>query len=702
MNSARQILVTSALPYANGELHLGHILEVIQADIWVRHMKQQGHQVHYVCGEDAHGASVMIRAEQEQLSPQALAKQMQQKHADIIARFDVQQDFFHTTDSQENQELAESIFKHLEAAGAIITKTKHQLFDPEKQLFLADRFVKGTCPKCKATDQYGDNCEVCGATYEPRELIEPRSVFTGATPELKAVEQLYFDLPQYQEFLSQWLDSGSLQASVANKLREWVDQGLQPWDISRESPYFGFEIPGNPGKYFYVWLDAPIGYMASFKAFCKSPAGQDLDFNAYWQANSQTELYHFIGKDIVNFHGLFWPAMLHTAKLRLPTQIFVHGFVMINGEKMSKSRGTFIQAQTYLEHFEADALRYYYAAKLTSKVDDIDLNLKDFAQKVNTDLVGKVVNIASRCAKFIATQFNSTLSTELTSEHQSTYDQAVEQMSNIAQAFEARETAQAVQLILKIADETNRLIDEAKPWVTAKDPAQQTQTHQTASFGVNMFRLIMTCLAPVVPQLAHKAQAYLQLDQLDWQAAQSILSHHQVAQFKPMAQRLDAQAVEQLLGQNKPPKTSQPKKPSSTTKDTPMTEQVATTAQAQTNDSEAKSTSKPEITIDDFMKLDLRLVEIETAEPVEKSDKLLRLVVKIGNNETRQIFAGMKEAYTNPADLVGKKVVALVNLKPRKMRFGVSEGMILGAGPGGSDVFMLTAHEGAATGMNIS
>lgn len=690
--SSRKILVTAALPYANGALHLGHMLEHIQTDIWVRFLKSQGHQVSFVCGEDAHGASVMLKAEANGIAPEVLVEQMKKSHQKDLEDFSIEQDLFYSTHSEENRARAESIFKALEAKGTILKKNKRQLFDPVKSMFLADRFVKGGCPKCHKPDQYGDNCEACGATYEPSDLIDPKSTFSGATPEWRDAEQLYFDLPQFQDFLKSWLDSGSLQSSVANKLSEWVNQGLMPWDISRESPYFGFEIPGYPGKYFYVWLDAPIGYMASFEALCKASqqTDQPLKFDDYWQKDSTAELYHFIGKDIINFHGLFWPAMLETAGYRLPTKLFTHGFVTVNGEKMSKSRGTFITARSFLDHIDPELLRYYYASKLGNSVDDIDLNLEDFVQKVNTDLVGKIVNIASRCAKFINKDFDSTLSAQLSEEHQTAYQAALEQVPLIAAAFESLEFAKAVQMTLKIADEANRLIDEAKPWVTIKDPALHKETQAACTMGLVFFRLVMTCLTPVLPSLSKATCDFLNLDRLDWQALALPLQQHQINQFKPLMKRLDPKKILQLTkGSTSMNDSQEPKAP--TSKPAPE--------QAKADDA---SNGKAEIKIDDFIKLDLRIVEVKSAESVEGADKLIKVIVDIGNDETRQIFAGMKEAYPEPGQLVGRKVLALVNLKPRKMRFGISEGMILGAGPGGEDIFLLTPDTGATTGMIVS
>lgn len=713
----RKILVTSALPYANAPLHLGYILEAIQTDVWVRHQKAQGHNVNYVCGDDAHGASIMLKAAEQGVSEEEHCAAIYQSHKQDLDDFLIDIDHYHSTHSEENRIKAESIFKSLEAKGLIIKKEKQQLFDPQKKMFLADRFVKGECPSCGARDQYGDNCEVCSSTYEPTDLINPTSAFTGATPELRTVEQLYFDLPSQSEFLGQWLASDALPKPVANKLREWLDAGLKPWDISREAPYFGFEIPGYPGKYFYVWLDAPIGYMASFQALCDSPLGQarGLNFDEYWDENSNTELHHFIGKDIINFHGLFWPAMLKNAGYRLPTSIQVHGYVTLNGEKMSKSRGTFVTARQYLDHFDPDLLRYYYATKLSPTIDDLDLNLNDFAIKINADLVGKVVNIASRCAKFINKFFDSSLCV-LNEESQAAYNQALSTLPDIYTAMDKHELGKACRLIMQVADEANRIIDERKPWVTIKDETQKAYTHDTCSLGVYLFKVVMTCLAPITPQLAARSAEFFQVEALTpTQLTTPIDQPLPVATFTPLLKRVDIKTIEkhfitpQSEGTKSDQKPNSPKKQSAKKqKDSTMTEQQATQTATDTDNTTAELSKddnpghlKPEIKIDDFVKLDLRVVTIVNAEAVEGSDKMVKTTVDIGHNVTRTIFAGMKTAY-EPEAMIGRKVLALVNLKPRKMRFGTSEGMILGAGPGEKEIFLMSPDEGAVTGMSVS
>jgi len=688
----REILVTSALPYANGDLHLGYILEAIMTDVWVRFQRSQGHSVSYVCGDDAHGTGVMLKAAEQGISEEDFCAPIYQRHKQDLADFAISLDYYHTTHSPENEKRAGDIFITLDNAGLILKQSKQQLFDTEKRMFLADRFVKGTCPKCQTADQYGDNCEVCGSTYEASELINPISQFSGATPELKTVEQLYYDLPSQHAFLEQWLESDVLPRPVSNKLKEWFKDGLKPWDISREAPYFGFEIPGYPGKYFYVWMDAPIGYMASFEALCKQ--NPQLNFDHYWQADSTTELFHVIGKDIINFHGLFWPAILQNTGYRLPNKILVHGYVTINGEKMSKSRGTFITARQYLDHFDPDLIRYFLASKLSSNLDDVDLNLEEFAQKINADLVGKVVNIASRCAKFINKQFDNQLCT-LNETNQNHYQHTIEQLAQIPSLMEQFEFSKVSRLIMTAADDANKIIDELKPWVTIKDPEQHIFTHNTCSLGINLFRAIMTCLAPITPGLATRACAFLQQDELSHQLLQTPLEQHQVAQFQPLLKRLDLKKLQQHLLTHKDFKVQE----SNTVPTTKKT--VVESKTAEQNKAELEQAQvKPEITIEDFIGLDLRVVTIVDAQAVEGSDKMIKTTVDIGQNVTRTIFAGMKTAY-QPEDMIGRKVLALVNLKPRKMRFGTSEGMLLGAGPGDKDIFLLAPDAGATTGMGV-
>jgi methionyl-tRNA synthetase len=676
-SAPRNILVTSALPYANGPLHLGHLLEQVQTDIWVRFQKSRGNNCMYVCADDAHGTAIMLTAEKLGITPEQQIADMKASHEKDSAGFCIGFDNFYSTHSDENRAWSETIYQRLEANGHIAQREINQAFDPEKQLFLADRFIKGTCPRCKTEDQYGDNCEACGATYSPAELIDPVSAISGATPIEKSSDHYFFKLPEFEEMLKTWIDSGTLQPQVANKLREWTDGGLQEWDISRDAPYFGFEIPNAPGKYFYVWLDAPIGYLASFQNYCER---ENLEFDDYWKLDSEAELYHFIGKDIINFHGLFWPAILHSAQLRTPTAIYVHGFLTVNGTKMSKSRGTFINASTYLEHLEAEYLRYYFAAKLSATVDDIDLNLEDFVQRVNSDVVGKVVNIASRCAGFLRKGFDNKLTDscaepELVNEFIAAGDE-------IAELYEHREFNKAIRAIISLADRANQYIDEKKPWVLAKQENSESEVHAVCSVGINLFRVLLTYLKPVLPVMARKGEEFLN-SSLDWTALEAPLLGHQLSKFKPLMTRIEAKQVEAMIEASKEEQPHKNEKPSEPEKKV------------------AKSGGdKPEtIEFEDFAKIDLRIAEIIAADHVEGADKLLRLTLSLGDGE-RQVFAGIKAAY-RPEDLVGKLTVMVANLAARKMRFGLSEGMVLAAGPGGEDIFLLEPDKGASAGMQV-
>jgi len=542
---ARKILVTSALPYANSPLHLGHMLEQTQTDIWVRFQQSRGHHCRYVCADDAHGTAIMLSAEAAGRTPEAHIAAIQAHHERDSAGFLIQFDHYHSTHSEENRRWSETIFQRLEAGGHIHRREITQAFDPEKSLFLADRFIKGTCPKCRAPDQYGDNCEACGATYAPADLIDPVSALSGATPVNKASDHLFFKLGDFETLLTTWINSGQLQAPIANKLREWLDNGLQDWDISRDAPYFGFEIPGYPDKYFYVWLDAPIGYIASHEVLCQQEGD---DFDAYWLPGGDTELYHFIGKDIVNFHGLFWPAMLDSAGLRQPTAVYAHGFLTVNGVKMSKSRGTFILAETYLAHLDPEYLRYYFAAKLSSGVDDIDLNLDDFVQRVNADLIGKVVNIASRCAGFLRKKFDNKLSANCSEPE--LVQSFIDAGDSIAALYEAREFNRAMREVIGLADRANQYIDDKKPWVMAKDEAQASAVQEVCSVGINLFRVLATYLKPVLPNMAQKSEAFL-CTSLDWTALETPLVQHQLAPFEPLLQRVDGEVVAAMVDASK-------------------------------------------------------------------------------------------------------------------------------------------------------
>jgi len=669
----RKILVTSALPYANGPIHLGHLLEYIQTDIWVRFQKLRGEQCLYVCADDAHGTAIMLKAEEKGITPEQQIEQVKAEHERDFAAFQIRFDNYYSTHSPENKALSEMIFQRNKDAGYILEKTITQLYDPEKGMFLADRFVRGTCPKCKTADQYGDNCEACGATYSPSELIDPYSAVSGATPVEKETTQLFFDLPKFEPLLREWTRSGSLQEGVANKLQEWMED-LQPWDISREAPYFGFEIPGYPGKYFYVWMDAPVGYMASFQNLCER---EGIDFDDYWKADSDAELYHFIGKDIINFHGLFWPAMLDGAGLRKPTAIFSHGFVTVNGAKMSKSRGTFIMARTYLDHLDPEYLRYYFAAKLNSRVDDFDLNLEDFAQRVNTDLVGKVVNIASRTGNFVK-KFGGRLGGDL--DNPLLVREAQEAAGRIAGFYEQREFSKAMREIMSLADHANGYIADKAPWSLAKEDGKEQEVLAICTTALNVFRLLVLYLKPVLPGLAERAEAFLDIPPLTWADADALLIDHPINKFKPLLSRVDMADIEAMLADSR---------------DTNPAAAPAKEKAAEDADKEDDT-----ITIDDFLKVKLRAARIAKAAPVEGADKLLRLTLDVGELGERNVFAGIKSKY-RPEDLEGRMVVLVANLAPRKMKFGVSEGMVLAAGPGGDDIFLLSPDDGAEPGMEV-
>ena len=669
----RKILVTSALPYANGPIHLGHLLEYIQTDIWVRFQKLRGEQCLYVCADDAHGTAIMLKAEEKGITPEQQIEQVKAEHERDFAAFQIRFDNYYSTHSPENKALSEMIFQRNKDAGYILEKTITQLYDPEKGMFLADRFVRGTCPKCKTADQYGDNCEACGATYSPSELIDPYSAVSGATPVEKETTQLFFDLPKFEPLLREWTRSGSLQEGVANKLQEWMED-LQPWDISREAPYFGFEIPGYPGKYFYVWMDAPVGYMASFQNLCER---EGINFDDYWKADSDAELYHFIGKDIINFHGLFWPAMLDGAGLRKPTAIFSHGFVTVNGAKMSKSRGTFIMARTYLDHLDPEYLRYYFAAKLNSRVDDFDLNLEDFAQRVNTDLVGKVVNIASRTGNFVK-KFGGRLGDDL--DNPLLAREAQEAAGRIAAFYEQREFSKAMREIMSLADHANGYIADKAPWSLAKEDGKEQEVLAICTTALNVFRLLVLYLKPVLPGLAERSEAFLDIPPLTWADAGTLLLDHPINKFKPLLSRVDMAHIEAMLA------------------DSRDTNPAASAGEAAAQDTPEEEDDT--ITIDDFLKVKLRAARIAKAAPVEGADKLLQLTLDVGELGERNVFAGIKSKY-RPEDLEGRMVVLVANLAPRKMKFGVSEGMVLAAGPGGDDIFLLSPDDGAEPGMEV-
>ncbi|MCG5513878.1 methionine--tRNA ligase [Ectothiorhodospira shaposhnikovii] len=672
-SDTRNILVTSALPYANGPIHLGHLVEYIQTDIWVRFQKMRGHQCIYVCADDAHGTPIMLKAQSEGITPEVLIERIGREHREDFAGFLVDFDHYHSTHSEENRHFAELIYTRLRDAGHVARRTIRQAYDPEAKMFLPDRFIKGECPRCGAADQYGDSCEACGATYAPTDLKNPVSAISGATPVEKESEHYFFKLGDFHAMLREWTGSGSLQGEIRNKLREWFEAGLNDWDISRDAPYWGFEIPDAPGKYFYVWLDAPIGYMASFKHYCEQ---QGLDFDAWWRADSTAELHHFIGKDIAYFHTLFWPAMLSGAGFRTPTAVHCHGFLTVNGQKMSKSRGTFIKARTYLDHLQPEYLRYYFAAKLGPGVDDIDLSLDDFIARVNSDLVGKAVNIASRCAGFIHKGFAGRLADSLPDPD--LYDRYVRAGEEIAGHYERREFGQAMREIMALADLANQYVDEQKPWVLAKQEDGQAHVQAVCTQGINLFRAILTYLRPVLPSMAEKAEGFLGIPALTWEAVRQPLVGTRINAYEPLMTRVDPQAVQTLLEASKESLAPTPTQPQG-----PL----------------ARDPIREEITYDDFAKVDLRIARISRAEHVEGADKLLRLTLDLGG-ETRQVFAGIKSAY-DPADLEGRLTVMVANLAPRKMKFGLSEGMVLAAGPGGKDLFILSPDTGAQPGMRV-
>ena len=678
MSSKRQILVTNALPYANAALHLGHILEYTQTDVWVRFQKMRGHECYYVSADDAHGTAIMLKADEKGISAEQHIADMRAIHEADFRDFLIGVDNYHSTHSDENRELSELIYNRLNDNGHIAKRMITQAFDPEKNLFLADRYIKGTCPKCKTDDQYGDNCEACGATYSPADLINPVSAISGATPIEKDSTHYFFKLPEFTEFLQKWTRSGAVQTEVANKLGEWLDSGLQEWDISRDAPYFGFEIPNAPGKYFYVWLDAPIGYMAAFKNLCDR---ESMDFDQFWNKDSTTELYHFIGKDIVNFHALFWPAMLESADYRTPTKVCVHGFVTVDGKKMSKSRGTFINARCYLDHLNPEYLRYYYASKLSGSVEDIDLNLEDFVQKVNSDLVGKVVNIASRCAKFVANGNDGVLSSNI--ENPQLWAQVSGAADSIANHYENRDYSKAIREIMAQADAANEYIAAKEPWKLKKQEGKQQEVQDICSLGINLFRVLLGYLKPVLPAMAAEGEAFLN-SELSWGSLQQPLCEHKINTFKPLMQRIEKDKVDAMIEASK--------------------EEVAQAMAAPLEGALVKGPLADDpiaakINFDDFIKVDLRVALIVKANHVEGAEKLLQLTLDIGG-ETRNVFSGIKSSY-NPEDLEGRLTVMVANLAPRKMRFGLSEGMVLAAGDD-KGIYLLEPDSGAQPGQRVT
>jgi len=658
----RRILVTSALPNANGAIHLGHLLEHIQTDIWVRYQRLRGNECIYVCADDTHGTGTMLKAEELGISAEQLINQVQIDHQEDYRGFLVQHDIYHSTHSPENEHYSALIYERLKDGGYIFTQEVEQLYDPERQLFLADRYVKGTCPQCGVDDQYGDNCEACGATYNAIELGEPKSLLSGAGPTLQSSTHHFFDLAQFKDFLRDWLSTKTVQTEVANKLKEWLDVGLKAWDISRDAPYFGFLIPGTD-KYFYVWMDAPIGYMASFSNYCDN---SDVSFDEFWATDSAAEVHHFIGKDIVNFHALFWPAVLSASGFRLPSRIHSHGFITVEGRKMSKSRGTFINARTYLAHLEPEYLRYYYATKLSPNNDDIDINWNDFVQRINSDLVGKIVNIASRCAGFINRSPGSTLATSVGDAE--LLNVFVDAQETIGELYEAGDTNRVVREVAALADRANQYIASQAPWELAKSPGQDGQVQAVCSLGINMYRILVIYLKPILPRLAKQSEKFLACAELDWADIGTPLVNHRINTFESLFTRVDKVAVDAMI--------------------------------ASSRDVDVEATENSMITISDFERIDLRVARIVSADPVDGADKLLRLTLDVGDHR-RTVFSGIKLAYA-PKDLVGKLTVVVANLESREMRFGTSEGMVLAAASGEGEIFLISADSGAKPGTRIT
>ncbi|GAB1233876.1 methionine--tRNA ligase [Ferrigenium sp. UT5] len=746
----RKILVTSALPYANGSIHLGHLVEYIQTDIWVRFQKMRGNTCHYVCADDTHGTPIMLRAEKEGVTPEQLIARVWQEHFDDFAAFHVAFDNYGSTNSAENKESAQDIYRTLKANGLIEVRSIEQYYDPVKNMFLPDRFIKGECPKCHAKDQYGDNCEVCGAAYAPTDLIEPFSAVSGAKPELRNSDHYFFKLSadSCQQFLRQWTRGGSLQAEAANKMQEWLgaegENKLTDWDISRDAPYFGFEIPDAPGKYLYVWLDAPVGYMGSFKQLC---AKTGLDFDEYWKQGSDAELYHFIGKDILYFHALFWPAMLQHAGFRTPTKLFAHGFLTVNGEKMSKSRGTFITARSYVDHIKnTEYLRYYYAAKLNGSMEDIDLNLDDFVAKVNSDLIGKYINIASRCAGFISKKFDGKLCESIPSldkfEHLRNADLSLNEQvaqaiatrelqpsanfnffedldsnefafinslqassEKISSLYECRDYAKAIREIMALADTANQYVATMKPWELAKAEGQDELLHRICTVAINAFRIITLYLKPVLPELAKNVESFLKISPLRWEDASTLLLGHSINTYQHLATRLDPKLIEAMIAANQESlknmtESHSQQRHAEAQQPSPQSSPASGRGSEGEKPSSTLEPISETISIDDFMKIDLRVARIVNAEHVVGADKLIQLTLDIGEEKSRNVFAGIKSAY-DPEKLKGRMTVMVANLAPRKMKFGLSEGMVLAASGSEPGLYILSPDEGAQPGMRI-
>ncbi len=731
----RKILVTSALPYANGSIHLGHLVEYIQTDIWVRFQKMQGHECHYVCADDTHGTPIMLRAQTEGITPEALIERVWHEHKADFDGFHVGFDNFYSTNSPETRHYADDIYLKLKQAGLIEVRSVEQFYDPVKEMFLPDRFIKGECPKCHAKDQYGDSCEVCGTTYSPTDLIEPYSAVSGAKPVRKSSDHYFFKLSDQRcrDFLKQWIAPPHVQAEAANKLGEWLEAGLSDWDISRDAPYFGFEIPDAPGKYYYVWLDAPIGYMGSFRNLCDklaATAGQPAEsiFDEYWSKDSATEVYHFIGKDILYFHALFWPAELEHAGYRTPTGVFAHGFLTVNGQKMSKSRGTFITAASYLKHLNPEHLRYYFAAKLNSSIEDIDLSLEDFTARVNSDLIGKYVNIASRAAGFIAKRFDGKVTLRNSATDRELLNQLHQATGKIYASYDAREYGAAIREIMRLTDLANQYVDTNKPWELAKDSGKESRLHEVCSTCLNAFCFLTRYLKPVLPRLAEDVERFLNVSPLKWETAYTVLPEgHAINPYQHLMTRIDPKQVESMIEENKasltPPspasrggaggegahpvrhgeKQAHAASPSSqggSPLPNPLPKGEGANVKGACSDLGANvGAIAPLVSIDDFMKIDLRVARIVNAEHLEGAEKLLKLTLDIGEENPRTVFAGIKSAYA-PESLIGRHTVMVANLAPRKMKFGVSEGMVLAAG-GDGGLYILGPDQGAKPGMRV-
>ena len=676
----RRLLVTAALPYANGSIHLGHMLEYIQTDIWTRFQRARGHEVWFAWADDAHGTPIMLHAEKRGLTPEALIEQMSEEHQRDFADFGISHDNFSSTHAESNRHMVERIWAGLKDSGAVVTRQIEQFYDPERNMFLPDRFIRGQCPKCGAADQYGDSCEVCGATYDPTELVDPRSMVSGATPVMKQTEHFFVTLEQFRGSLKAWVRSGTLQDEVANKLEEWFGERLRDWDVTRDAPYFGFPIPGETDKYFYVWLDAPVGYLGSFSEIC---AREGLDLEEWLKPGTDTEMHHFIGKDIIYFHCLFWPAMLEGAGIRRPTGVYAHGFLTVNGAKMSKSRGTFIKARTWLDELHPDYLRYYFAAKLGAGLADIDLSLDDFRARVNADLVGKLVNIASRSAGFIHKLGQGRLAAELPDP--ALYQRFVDAHEAIAADFEQRNFQMAIRRIMALADEANRYIDEHKPWLMAKEAGREAEVIAVCTQGINLFRVMMTWLQPVIPHTAQAAAEFLAspLDRFD--TISEPLLDHLIQPFRPLLRRVEPEQIERIIQASRENLEAEPAPAGASAPAMPATP-IADIA--------------PTVDFPTFAQVDLRVARIVTAELVEGADKLLRLELDLGGPR-RQVFAGIRGHY-DPAELVGRLTVMVANLAERKMRFGVSEGMVLAASHGDGKPFLLSPDSGAEPGMRVS